>query len=243
MITAVENVVMLVPAGLLGVGTAFVTGKLICSFIEKNMGIQFYQVEISAVLKGLLSILIALALWELVTLFVWLKETKAVDKTKKKASKIQKFNAPKRAINQGNLTFRMHIRMMKSNGIAMNVGIRVFLSAVCLCLVVCVLFFLRAYTEYEKNNNRPDLIGYQTNQDSDFMYEFSFFNNFISYLDYNRLTTEKFYMDEMQYLKDDYNNNISKYVVNISYEQLNKSFENKDNRLTGIGGEPISNSY
>ena len=193
-ITAIENALMLIPSGLLGVITAFAAGKGICSIVERKMGIQFYQVETGAVVKGLLSIVIALVLWELVTVLLWIMEVKKAGSSKKSVKKVRthSFNPPKRTIGQGNAVLRIHTRLVRNNGMFMNGGIRLLYVTFCFVIAGCAISAVGAYNEYIRNNKRPDLIGYQQNPDADFAYEFHFFHNFVSYLDYDRLSSEKF---------------------------------------------------
>ncbi|MDO5403558.1 MAG: ATP-binding cassette domain-containing protein [Eubacteriales bacterium] len=134
LITMAENILMLIPAGLFGVVTAFIAGKSICLFIEKKMGIMFYHVELSAVIKGLLAIVIALAVWEVLSVIMLWKEKRA-DKGRKNAyKKTGTYKAPKRSIAGGNMVWRLHLRFVKKSGAGMNLGIRLFYGAACLVI-------------------------------------------------------------------------------------------------------------
>lgn len=244
-ITAIENALMLIPSGLLGVITAFAAGKGICSIVERKMGIQFYQVETGAVVKGLLSIVIALVLWELVTVLLWIMEVKKAGSSKKSVKKVRthSFNPPKRTIGQGNAVLRIHTRLVRNNGMFMNGGIRLLYVTFCFVIAGCAISAVGAYNEYIRNNKRPDLIGYQQNPDADFAYEFHFFHNFVSYLDYDRLSSEKFYMDELKDLTEDYKTNLTKYTLDVSYDEFNKSQENIPDHVTFIQGEGLTKDY
>lgn len=217
-ITMVENALMLIPAGLLGVGTAFVIGKCVCMFIENKMGIMFYHVEMSAVIKGLLSILIALAVWEVLSLLLSWKEKRSDKGDGKSTKRTVSFKAPKRTIAKGNMVWRMHLRFVRKSGIVMNLGIRLFHAAVCFVMVVCVIYSVSAYREYIRNNNRPDLVGFQQDLDSKYYYIMQYFNNYMETVDRERVKSDSEYRIEVV---TDYWDNASQYKVNLSYDEYN----------------------
>lgn len=222
-ITMVENMFMLVPVGLLGVGTAFVIGKFVCMAIEKKMGIMFYHVEMSAVIKGLLSILIALAVWEVLSLILSWKEKMSDKANVKRKKRAVTFKAPKRTIANGNTVWRMHLRFVRKSGNVMNLGIRIFYAAVCFVMTVCVIYSAGAYREYVRNNNRPDLVGFQQDLDSEYYYIMQYFNNYIENVDVERFKNESEYWCDVI---SDYWDNAFYYRVELEYDEYNEILNN-----------------
>lgn len=188
-----ENVLILVPSGLLGVAGAFASGRVIGWLLEAKKGVAFFHINLDVTLKSLLSILVALVAAELVNLYMTyvskmdfvgsrvsgkrLKEkrlevgTELVSNMKIDAQKavgshenpvememsetlksvdLKQANTYKPKLRKNNVTWQMHVRLSRSNGIGMRLGARLFALAITGVLVFCAMNIYDAFRVYKK---------------------------------------------------------------------------------------------
>ena len=167
-ITYMENMLIIVPFGLLGVAGAGIIGKAICMWIEAQMQVHFYRLNTQVFVKALISIVIAVIVEELVSVIYTIHNKKlvkvGVSKHKKKV--VVSTSAPKVKLNKNNFDYVVHLRFMKSNGRYQNLAVRLFSLVICVVIVVCAVNVVTAYKANEANEATPDIIGYKQETDN-----------------------------------------------------------------------------
>ena len=163
MITLMENLLILVISGLVGILFAAFIGKVICVFIESNMGIIFYRVKWEILLKGFLSIVIAVVVEQLVGRLLLLKDILVPVKKVAVLSESPAIIKVEKRLNRHNFTRQVSFRLTKTNGVKVNVGIRILSLGVCAIILFCGLKIQDAYEQYIYNDSREDLVGYYVN--------------------------------------------------------------------------------
>ncbi len=159
-ITFMENVLMLMGAGIAGITISAFMGKIVCLFVEVNYGIPFYYVNPAVLLKGFLSIVIAVVVEQLVSRLIVLKNI--LVRTGKRVKKAHNNNREKKpGLNKNNLVWSFSNRLIKNNSIGANIGIRLFYAAISVVLMVCVSNIYSSYVTYVENDKLPDFVGYQ----------------------------------------------------------------------------------
>ncbi|MBQ4283046.1 MAG: ABC transporter permease [Lachnospira sp.] len=154
-ITFVENVLMLLPAGLLGMGAAAITGKIVCLIIESQMGIGFYYISLELLLKGLVAILLSVLASEVASLILTIKQVLVPGKATQK--KIRKEKPVKSTLSNKHTNRTISFRFTKANKFTQNLGVRIFSLGVCVVLIMCSLRIYTTYVAYESNRDNIDV--------------------------------------------------------------------------------------
>lgn len=172
-ITFAENILIVVPCGILGIAAALAAGKAVCMIIENRMGIAFYKFNYEVILKSMFSILIAGIVVLITNLFGRLFYGK--QKSKKSTAQVS-FKTPKRQLNSKNVNTVIHKRLLKGNKATINISIRAFAGVMCAVMAVCIYSVASANKAYEENNALPDFVGYKQEKD-DYAYKYTYFVN------------------------------------------------------------------
>ncbi len=222
MITLMENVLILVVSGLLGIIMAALAGKVICSFIEADMGIVFYYVKWTVLLKGFLSIVIAVAVEQLVGKLLVLRDIlKSVGSGvgRKKAEnvidikKLEKVARKGHKINGKNVIRKISYRLTTANGFKQNAGVRIFSLAICVIIVFCSVKICNAYVEYVNNDKLPDYVGVQQIEDASYP---AMMNGYVKFNKIDGLTLDESYK-ESPFIKDRHPADDVTYINSISF--------------------------
>ncbi len=170
-----ENMLILVPFGILGVGVANLAGRLISYAVEQNMEIAFYQFNREILIKAVISIIAAIVVEEIVNLVTEFgKRRKAVtrrksnkkvtdsrsgrerDKTGYSGSILTKARLTPKSFN-----VQVHRRLCYSGGKLAMIGVRAFSVGVLAVIVICIFNIYTAVQANRANEKIPDLIGYK----------------------------------------------------------------------------------
>ncbi len=162
-VSFIENAFILVVPGLMGIIATAVFGKLVCVFIEIPMGIPFYYVKWTVLLKGFLTIVLAAVIQFGLDKLIYLKDVISPAKYEKKPDKRIKHNnitKSRKTISSKNLTSQISFRFTSSNSRLQNMAIRLLSLGVCVVMVFCALNIGKAYVQYSENSSKPDFVGY-----------------------------------------------------------------------------------
>ncbi len=172
-ITYIENMLIIVPFGLLGVLVAGFIGKIICVWIEQKMQVYFYRINTEIFVKALISIFIAVVVEEIVS-FIYTLRSKNARRPVAQVSKKRWDSPPKLKLNKNNFDYVVHMRFMKGNGMYQNIAIRLFSLIICVVILACIINIVTAQKAYTKNETIPDVIGYKQETDN-FYYRYPMF--------------------------------------------------------------------
>lgn len=197
----IENALIIVPAALIGIITAFLAGGIVGGILEGKAGFSFYTINVSIVLKSIASVVIAVVVEEIVGLLSNVMDT-VKEKRLKAGSKKQIVNIEVRNNNTSGRKSNLKVsnvsrvitsRLMKRDGVGMIIGVRLFSLFICVVLVFSVMKIATSFDKYKKNNSLPDIYGYldipSSNYRTDMIY--------ISYLkDFDNYPAKSLNMDE-----------------------------------------------
>ena len=128
----IENALIIVPAALIGIITAFLAGGIVGGILEGKAGYSFYTINVSIVLKSIASIVIAVVVEEIVGLLSNVMDT-VKEKRLKAGSKKQIVNIEVRNKNTSGRKTKLKVsnvsrvitsRLMKRDGVGMIIGVR-----------------------------------------------------------------------------------------------------------------------
>lgn len=233
----IENALIIVPAALIGIITAFLAGGVVGGILEGKAGFSFYTINASIVLKSIASVVIAVVVEEIVGLLSNVMDT-VKEKRLKAGSKKQIVNIEVRNKNTScrksklkvsNVSRVITSRLMKRDGVGMIIGVRLFSLFICVVLVFSVLKITTSFDKYKKNNSLPDIYGYldvpSSNYRTDMIY-ISYLKDFDNYPD-KSLNMDEFTQDDL--INKEYN---SRNRYNIPYAKLRQLI--LDNGMTAL---------
>ena len=233
----IENALIIVPAALIGIITAFLAGGIVGGILEGKAGFSFYTINVSIVLKSIASVVIAVVVEEIVGLLSNVMDT-VKEKRLKAGSKKQIVNIEVRNKNTScrksklkvsNVSRVITSRLMKRDGVGMIIGVRLFSLFICVVLVFSVLKITTSFDKYKKNNSLPDIYGYldvpSSNYRTDMIY-ISYLKDFDNYPD-KSLNMDEFTQDDL--INKEYN---SRNRYNIPYAELRQLI--LDNGMTAL---------
>lgn len=233
----IENALIIVPAALIGIITAFLAGGVVGGILERKAGFSFYTINASIVLKSIASVVIAVVVEEIVGLLSNVTDT-VKEKRLKAGSKKQIVNIEVRNKNTSGRKSKLKVsnvsrvitsRLMKRDGVGMIIGVRLFSLFICVVLVFSVLKITTSFDKYKKNNSLPDIYGYldvpSSNYRTDMIY-ISYLKDFDNYPD-KSLNMDEFTQDDL--INKEYN---SRNRYNIPYDELRQLI--LDNGMTAL---------
>lgn len=233
----IENALIIVPAALIGIITAFLAGGIVGGILEGKAGFSFYTINVSIVLKSIASVVIAVVVEEIVGLLSNVMDT-VKEKRLKAGSKKQIVNIEVRNKNTSGRKSKLKVsnvsrvitsRLMKRDGVGMIIGVRLFSLFICVVLVFSVLKITTSFDKYKKNNSLPDIYWYldvpSSNYRTDMIY-ISYLKDFDNYPD-KSLNMDEFTQDDL--INKEYN---SRNRYNIPYAELRQLI--LDNGMTAL---------
>ena len=233
----IENALIIVPAALIGIITAFLAGGIAGGILEGKAGFSFYTINASIVLKSIASVVIAVVVEEIVGLLSNVTDT-VKEKRLKAGSKKQIVNIEVRNKNTSGRKSKLKVsnvsrvitsRLMKRDGVGMIIGVRLFSLFICVVIVFSVLKITTSFDKYKKNNSLPDIYGYldvpSSNYRTDMIY-ISYLKDFDNYPD-KSLNMDEFTQDDL--INKEYN---SRNRYNIPYAELRQLI--LDNGMTAL---------
>ncbi len=158
----VENVLMLLPSGVLGILLAALVGKLLCAVIEYQMGIGFYYINLEILLKGLLAVLIAVVVEEVAGRIVNVRaiaSRKTVRTGASKTAEAYTCHKRRRRLTVNNVWWVISNRFTCANKESQNISIRLFSLMVCVVIVLCGCQIYNAQVKYDANKDNVDFMG------------------------------------------------------------------------------------
>lgn len=243
LITYMENLLIIIPFGLLGIVCAGLAGKVICNLIEQKMQVYFYRLNVQVFVKAVISIVVAIIVEEIVSIIY----TKCKERIKKPGKKHRKqsinIRTPKIKLNKSNFDYVVHHRFMKSNGVVPNIAVRIFSLANCVVILFCIINMYTAYRANGENEATPDVIGYKPETDS-YYYRYPMFIK----SPYSNLSASA---DNWIYLKDkaygDYLEEFNAYFKGDNFSQPEKisytAFKIKDSMYMKNGNTNLTKGY
>lgn len=174
-IAFMENMLILVPFGILGAGAAGIAGRAICLIIEQKMGITFYLFSTEVLIKGIISIIAAVLVEEIVNIFTDIGRTGKAVTVEKNSKKV--FEPPKKRLTAKNLNRQVQKRLSRSSGKFVMAGVRLFSFGVLLIIVICLFNICTAVNANKANEKIPDLIGYKEMDIEEFEFCFRYGEN------------------------------------------------------------------
>lgn len=170
-----ENMLILVPFAILGIGAAGIAGRAICLIIEQKMGITFYLFSTEVLIKGIVSMIAAILVEEIVNIFTGIGRTGKAVKVKKNSKKV--FEPSKKRLTAKNLNRQVQKRLSRSSGKFVMAGVRLFSFGVLLIIGICLFNICTAVNANKANEKIPDLIGYKEMDIEKFSYTFRYGEN------------------------------------------------------------------
>ena len=233
----IENTLIIVPAAFIGIIAAFLAGGVVGGILEGKAGFSFYTINVSIVLKSIVSVVIAVVVEEIVGLLSNVMDT-VKEKRLKAGSKKQIVNIEVRNKNTSCRKSKLKVskvsrvitsRLMKRDGVGMIIAVRLFSLFICVVLVFSVLKITTSFDKYKKNNSLPDIYGYldvpSSNYRTDMIY-ISYLKDFDNYPD-KSLNMDEFTQDDL--INKEYN---SRNRYNIPYAELRQLI--LDNGMTAL---------
>lgn len=126
MMRLMENVTILVAAGVLGSFIAMFGARALCWYLEWYKGISFFKITAAIILKCILTILIAIVMSELVNVSMIRKSSGVWTESSKNKSKSKVSYNYKGKLTKNNLTWQMQVRISRSSGFGQRLGVRIF---------------------------------------------------------------------------------------------------------------------
>ena len=228
-----ENALIIIPAGIVGLILALLTGFAIGKGLEIHNGFHFYKITAGIIIKSVCSVIASIVVEELAGLIAnRLRKHKGGKKKVKSRTheSVSVAGKPSR-IKPANLVRTISSRLMRRDGIFMAVGLRAFALCICGILVFSALMIRKSYTAYKANNALPDIYGYLDPTDS--VYEM--------YIYYYAYVKGFYNIPE----GDDYSQERSELLNNPWKERnrFNISFGELKNKLKDDGGPVYSIKY
>ena len=222
-----ENALIIIPAGIVGLLLALLTGLAIGKGLELHNGFHFYKITAGIIIKSVCSVIAAIVVEELAGLIANRLRKHKGSKKKVKSGTLESVSAAgkKSRMKPSNLVRTISSRLMRRDGIFMAVGLRAFALCICGILVFSALMIRKSYTAYKANNALPDIYGYLDPTDS--VYEM-----YIYYYTYVKgyynipIPAGKYYSQE----RNDFTNRLRKERnrFNISFDELKNKLNNNE---------------
>ncbi|MBQ4283047.1 MAG: ABC transporter permease [Lachnospira sp.] len=213
-VSFVENVMMLLPAGVIGIGMAVLVGRLVCLAIELNMGINFFYINAGILCRGLLAIVFAVIASEVAGLLITFKQVLLPKKVARTVNIIPK---SKSTLGVKGAYRTISFRFTNASKLSQNLGIRVFSLVICVVIVMCGLRIYETYRAYESSKENVDLNG-------------------VTYVDKEYVMKVPYYVsvennakaETALYLMSTGNMDPTEYMVDVTQEQIDMLIESGD---------------
>lgn len=222
MMRLVENVTILVAAGVLGSFIAMFGARALCWYLEWYKGISFFKITAAIIFKCILTILIAIVMSELVNVSMIRKSSGVWTENSKKKSKSKVSYNYKGKLKKNNLTWQMQVRISRSSGLGQRLGVRIFSLGVTAVIIFCFLNISNAVKDYKSIENMYDMTGFQQSDRSlEYTLPMTTKYSLENYIDNSN-------MDTMKYL-------LQKQVPLITRDEyITKEQESNENAKNGI---------
>ncbi len=156
----VENVLILLPSEIIGIICAILVGRLVCFFVEWELGIGFYYVSFEIIIKGILVVLVSVIVAEILGRFVTLQASAMRSKTRPiSKAKTESKSKSSSELKPSNVVRTISFRLTKANKVTQNLSIRLFLLLSCIVIIICGRKIYIAHSEYSANRDNVDLMG------------------------------------------------------------------------------------
>lgn len=154
-----EKMLIIFASGTAGIGAGLLLVRTICGFIEKNISVEFFYLGSDVYIKSIVAIVVAYFLQTVMQMLLDLKLTKKIKikKTVEKESNLSAQNAIK----------VVEKRLKSTNGMAINIGIRVFGLIMTGVIVLCTVMIVDSYNMYVNNDDGPDIVGFLPTEKGD----------------------------------------------------------------------------
>ena len=226
----IENALIIIPAGIMGLILALLTGFGIGKALEIHNGFTFYKVTLNVIIKSVLSVIIAIIVEEIAGIIANSRKNHILNKKRKKknSQNVNIYNATgkKSKIKPSNLLITVSSRFIGKDGIFMAAGLRIFALCICAVLVFSALMIKKVYIAYKDNEQIPDIYGYLDPSDSEYemyIYYYSYIKGY-----YNiPIPDGEYYSEERNALLSSEKRN----RYNISFNELKSKLTKESDSL------------
>lgn len=177
-IILMEDLILLLPSGILGVAAAGGLNKAVCMVLKLQQGLDFYYVNAAVYFKGVLAVVIAAVIEIIVTrVTVLFNKTRMGQRNPGKVRDTGKRKYKSIRFSHSNIDWHVHRCLIKSSGILQAIGVRIFFAGLTVVIVVCIVKIYSTCEIYEKSISHPDFVGYKEEKD-DFYYAFPYLEEY-----------------------------------------------------------------
>lgn len=226
-----ENALIIIPAGIVGLLLALLTGLAIGKGLEIHNGFHFYKITAGIIIKSVCSVIAAIVVEELAGLIAnrLRKHKGSKKKVKSRTHESVSATGKQSRMKPSNLVRTISSRLMRRDGIFMSVGLRVFALCICGILVFSALMIRKSYTAYKANNALPDIYGYLDPTDSVYemyIYYYAYVKGF-----YNIPEGDDYSKERSELLNNPWK---ERNRFNISFDELKNKFKDKGEHVYTI---------
>lgn len=150
-ITLLENVVILGISAIVGSGIALGTGKITCLVIEHRNGVAFFGIDKDIYIKTFIMLIIAVTV-SVISIFL-------TDCHKKKHGSNRTIKVTSNLMKKNFITSTA-TRLMRSDGIIVNILVRAFSFVMAVITVLCGIGIVTSYGNYKEKCSTPDSVNY-----------------------------------------------------------------------------------
>lgn len=217
-----ENALIIIPAGIVGLLLALLTGLAIGKGLEIHNGFHFYKITAGIIIKSVCSVIAAIVVEELAGLIAnrLRKHKGSKKKVKSRTHESVSATGKQSRMKPSNLVRTISSRLMRRDGIFMSVGLRVFALCICGILVFSAIMIRKSYTAYKANNALPDIYGYLDPTDSVYemyIYYYAYVKGF-----YNIPEGDDYSKERSELLNNPWK---ERNRFNISFDELKNKFK------------------
>lgn len=150
-ITFLENVVILGISAIAGSCIALGAGKVICLVLEHTKGVTFFRIDKDIYIKVIIMLIISVVVSIISILLSGCHKKKyGSNRTIKVTSNLMKKN----------FIINTATRLMRTNGIIVNILVRVFSFVMAVITVLCGIGIVTSYGNYKEQSSTPDCVNY-----------------------------------------------------------------------------------
>lgn len=184
-ITFLENVVILGISAIAGSCIALGAGKVICLVLEHTKGVTFFRIDKDIYIKVIIMMVISVVV-SIISILL-----SGCHKKKQGSNRTVKITGN---LMKKNFIINTATRLMRTNGIIVNILVRVFSFVMAVITVLCGIGIVTSYGNYKEQCSTPDCVNYMVDNVStvpciyyDFLHELIKIENGIRYTENSRV--------------------------------------------------------
>lgn len=150
-ITFLENVVILGISAIAGSCIALGAGKVICLVLEHTKGVTFFRIDKDIYIKVIIMMVISVVV-SIISILL-----SGCHKKKQGSNRTVKITGN---LMKKNFIINTATRLMRTNGIIVNILVRVFSFVMAVITVLCGIGIVTSYGNYKEQCSTPDCVNY-----------------------------------------------------------------------------------